>query len=498
MKGTMASGALLVLAGFGVWSSAALGQDGAAPAAGGALLPPSPCPLEPAEPEAADSTCDERAPPQTDEVPDVASLKTPEAPAFVALGLAPTEIQRPTTPRGVALSLGSALRNASAATAPRNYALEFSPYWLVSRPTLSFDELIAEPERALYRNLSVSFATSVETVDLAQPDGTGAERDIAKVAVGAQTTLWPGSPTRGALACKAYLQGYATSAALAQSALTKAFLDDWDTKHPKPALPSLEPGPSARDFDLTSEAGLAAFQDAIAAWNQRRDQFMAAQPSFAAFAAWKTERDAAVRAFVSDYEQAHPLSDARAEACLSDVNARAGFMASIAGAYTLASPDGDLAHLDDNGSRGGVGWLTLGYVFEDLSVRRDGTPLEGSLLAVLRYSDTDGDVADPTLDLRALDVGVRAALGLRRIGAALEGTLRRQQREPANAASEWDTLYRAALSLDYRLTGGMWLTGTFGKDFGATEDQTPILAKANFQWNFGLERGLQVDDRVIR
>jgi hypothetical protein len=484
-----------VVAGMTLLWGAASGEAWAQP---GAALPPGPCPASSASLDAVDESCDERPAPQTDEVPDVASLKTPESPAFAALGLSPTEIQRPTTPRGVALSVGSALRDAASATPPRNYALEFSPYWLLSHPTLSFDELIAEPGHAVYRNLSVSFATSVEAAELTQPDGSSDERDIVKVAIGAQTTLWPGTPTRGALQCKSYLQSYATRAALEQSTLTQAFLDEWDVKHPKPPLPALEPGPSASDFDLTSEAGIAAYQDAIAGWNQRRDQFMQSQPSFAAFAVWKTQRDAAARAFLSEYEAAHPLSDPGAEACLSDVNARAGFMAALAGSYALSSPDGDLQQLDQDGSQSGIGWLTLGYVFEDLSPRADGTPLEGSVLSVVRYSDTEGALGDPTQEVRALDIGLRLALALRRVGASLEGTVRRQRLESASAASPEQTLYRAALSVDYRLTGGMWLTGTFGKDFGATEGQTPILAKANLQWNFGLERGVQIDDRVIR
>ena len=68
----------------------------------------------------------------------LADLRTPTSPAFTLLGIAPTDIERPTTPRAFAVSLLSALRDGDGSLLPRDFALEVAPYWLVQRPTLSF------------------------------------------------------------------------------------------------------------------------------------------------------------------------------------------------------------------------------------------------------------------------------------------------------------------------------------------------------------------------
>ncbi|CAN5431478.1 hypothetical protein BH09BAC1_BH09BAC1_07960 [soil metagenome] len=64
-------------------------------------------------------------------------MKTPASPVFVLLGSEPTSITRPTTPRGLATSLLSNVGNGSFIP---DVSLDFAPFWLKSHPHLSFEE----------------------------------------------------------------------------------------------------------------------------------------------------------------------------------------------------------------------------------------------------------------------------------------------------------------------------------------------------------------------
>jgi hypothetical protein len=87
------------------------------------------------------------------------NLHTPTSPAFTLLGVSPTDIARPATPRALATELVSKTNRGS--IIPSNYALEFAPYWLVSHPTLSYKEY-TEPSstQSIAQSFSISFATS--------------------------------------------------------------------------------------------------------------------------------------------------------------------------------------------------------------------------------------------------------------------------------------------------------------------------------------------------
>src|SRR5262245_42359826 len=71
-----------------------------------------------------------------DQPPSFNSLRTPTSPAFTLLGIEPTSVERPNTPSSLAASLLN--QTAGFSTLPRDYALEFSPYWLVGHPRLTW------------------------------------------------------------------------------------------------------------------------------------------------------------------------------------------------------------------------------------------------------------------------------------------------------------------------------------------------------------------------
>lgn len=118
---------------------------------------------------------------------ELEKLRTPASPAFVLLGISPTDVERPTTPRGFAFSLVSAAVE-SDDWVPQNYAAEFAPYWLGSRRTLTFEDYYRPGLlQALRQTFSVSFATN-----------TVAENEDSLPAVGAGFRVAPfvGGPSR--------------------------------------------------------------------------------------------------------------------------------------------------------------------------------------------------------------------------------------------------------------------------------------------------------------
>lgn len=137
--------------------------------------------------------------------------------------------------------------------------------------------------------------------------------------------------------------------------------------------------------------------------------------------------------------------------------------------------------------------MTAGYVREGLFKRQ----VEGSLLAVFRFQAGRGAVDDRFQQTTSYDYGARLAFAYERMGVSAEATRRFRELRTRMTADSDQKLYRMALSVDYRLSGGVWFTATFGKDFGSP-DSTPLLALANVQWNFDLERGVRPDAKVTQ
>lgn len=113
-------------------------------------------------------------------------LKTPPSPAFVLLGVAPTVIERPSTPRSLALSLLSATRSGD--VLPRDYALDVAPYWLARHPDLTFDGYYHPGlGQTLLQNLSLSAAMS---------RSAGFGDSTTAIGIGVRTLLIQGRPSR--------------------------------------------------------------------------------------------------------------------------------------------------------------------------------------------------------------------------------------------------------------------------------------------------------------
>lgn len=89
-------------------------------------------------------------------------LRPPSAPAFALLGIEPQVVDRPKTPRALAVSVLTATNQLSAM--PQNYALEVAPYWLATHPTLTFSDGRATLGSTFLQTLSLSVATAKDTI----------------------------------------------------------------------------------------------------------------------------------------------------------------------------------------------------------------------------------------------------------------------------------------------------------------------------------------------
>lgn len=108
---------------------------------------------------------------------DIGELAAPSSPAFTILGVAPSEISRPATPRAFLISVADLIDKDGI---PSDFALDIAPYWWSSHPGLTFDDYRSRGgflESAL-PTLSVSIGTDRLEADLGTNVGVGARLNL--------------------------------------------------------------------------------------------------------------------------------------------------------------------------------------------------------------------------------------------------------------------------------------------------------------------------------
>ena len=110
-------------------------------------------------------------------------LSTPDVPAFTILGVSPTQIERPTTPKAFGLSLLSATTDGTSLV-PNKYAVVVSPYWM-QHAAVTLDKYVRPGvEQSLVQTLTVSFATARSSA--------AATANSTDIALGLSASLWAG------------------------------------------------------------------------------------------------------------------------------------------------------------------------------------------------------------------------------------------------------------------------------------------------------------------
>lgn len=120
-----------------------------------------------------------------DKIP-IDELRVPSSPAFTILGVSPTAVERPSTPRALALSLLSATERQGSGV-PKDIALEVAPFWWRSHPDLTFASYY-DSRKGLGKTIAQTLAVSLGTTDLEDQAGIPGTR----VAIGLRFALRQG------------------------------------------------------------------------------------------------------------------------------------------------------------------------------------------------------------------------------------------------------------------------------------------------------------------
>jgi hypothetical protein len=350
-------------------------------------------------------------------------LRTPLAPAFALLGVAPTSIERPQNSRALTLNLFSAFREGEGL--PRNYALDVTPFWLRSHPALTFDDYYHPTLlQSLARTFSVSVATtSTEAEDPALPG-------VTSLGFGLRTLLVPG---------RAHPSLQSAREDLMDVSVEQAALDDRIVKLEFEHEAAVTAGRT--DVASTLKADIAAAQRDT---QTRRDELAA------------EARAIALRMQALDKD-------------------RVGLMVSVAAAHVVDFPGERFQ--DAEAARWGL-WVTPAYRM--LACGSDaGTECQATLdvIAVARLlADRRGAADDSTWDVggRVLwqptkEFALSAEIVVR---GALEAT-----------GGESST--RSVGMLEYRVRDDLVLFGSFGKDFDGEPAGRTLVSLLGLNLGFG-------------
>jgi hypothetical protein len=305
---------------------------------------------------------------------------------------------------------------------PPGFALEGTPYWWKSNPTLTLEQYQAGDLGAIYRNLSFSLATTPagSGTNAVSPSTAGrastasaATAAVPKAAFGVRTTLWHGNPSLPQPKLQQCIDAIKPINEAANAAVVVA-------------VAQLGHAPPYTDAELSSILNAA---------NEAAD---------------------------AKKKELH--YDEKTCTNVALVSLRRDIVVDAAAALSLAFPD----DLIGNGKISGYsGWLTGGWLPSD----------NFSLLVLGRYF---ADGIEGPAEQRTLDVGAKLAYAWTRFGVALEGVYRNYL---TGSADGHGYALRATAIFDVMLAQDFWVTLTLGRDYAPIDD-SPLLALAGLKWNF--------------
>jgi len=372
----------------------------------------------------------------------LSDLKTPAAPAFQLLGIAPTDVERPTTPRAFAVSLLSALTQ-SDSVLPNGFSMDVAPYWLVPHNQLEFATYI---NPLLAQSLRQTFSISVAT-SKAQSPAVDATTGLLDIGIGVRA-----SPRAGRASGEVEKLRTAIFVSLAQASVVDALLAQIDTPMgtvPPAIATTIEqlrsgshPGLSNAQFTAILDRITGALREALGA----------------------SGSDAQVRTALLQLRTAGDASRKKAALQLQNANQkRLGFTLDVAAAMVTRTTDAQ--GTDTRVTREGV-WTTTGYTSDALS-----------LLGLLRYV---GNSEDPASKSHLFDAGIRVIGMLGDLTASFEAI----RRSDFSSVRVSDSASKAVITLEYKVSEDVTITSSFGKDFGDTrlghDGTTVSLLGVNF------------------
>ncbi len=354
-------------------------------------------------------------------VPESEFLRTPPTPAFTVLDIEPSAVERPATPSDAAVALVNTFRNDGV---PKNFAFESSPYWLVSRPHVTWRE---DAQRSVGQSLARTTSASAATAE------TGTElAPITSLAFGFRTLIFSGRLSAQTFNALENLEkrlaenGAVFLTLMRGQGLTALETELLDCTIPRP--PSPPPSESAR------------------------------QKCVADYEAKKRELTSIVLQSEAFKRASAPLTSGG-----NVVARREGFFLEVAGAVAWNFAD---AKWDAHEFRKAAIWVTPSYASRGWAA-----------LGVIRYEDTRVTGMD------ALDWGGRILYSTSNYAVSLEYV----ERSPINNATLTHS-HRLVGIGEYRVTSGTWIVASFGKDLQQTPTADTLVARLGLSFNFSKER----------
>lgn len=364
---------------------------------------------------------------QNADLPSVTSLRPSAPPAFVLLGASPTDIARPQSFRDLSAIIGNRLEQFT--TVPEDLAAEFTPYWLLSHPTLGWREDVSRDAfESIRRTLRLSIASAK----------TGDNNPVTSLAGGISVDLLSGEIPDTAQKILAAIE----KSAAAQGTLFNRFR----------AVPLAQ-------LDAALATRLAAIRMLPVS-----QQEAAVRQATAEHQAAREALDAAVRADPNYLEELTKLRDKFQDFAIT----RKGWFWNVqaSAAWTFAANKWDNSEF----AKWGI-WTTFSYDGPSLSKDVSFNPL-----LVIRY--LGGTSTDTLPDV--MDVGARIIASAAKYAASVEYVLR----SPVNNG---DSQHRLVGLFEYQLSGDSWLQASFGKGM-KQEGGMDLIARLGVTLSLAKER----------
>jgi hypothetical protein len=405
--------------------------------------------------------------------PRLESLLPKAAPAFVLLDLETTSVVQPTTPADFAASLGSL---ASVSRVPDDFAVELSPYWLLSDRGMSWRQ---DTTRNIAQSFVRTFALSAASVDR-----SSGEMTARGLALGVSFALRSGRVPASLIDTLRAIEAMLGDQASLLQRHRQNRLDEINNEH-EATLERLVAEVEADKESALAVARAGASPEAIPeiearinnAYSQRlRVSLQAAADLHGARIA---ALDAAIEsdpAYVAERDRLRAQARSYAQGATLR---REGLHVEIAGGWAWQFADG----LWREGSHDRVGvWGTISHEgLLSLSETNRLTPV-----GIIRYlsdeSVEDGDA------LGLLDIGGRLVLTGSRYTVSIEGVSR-----TAPQSDDFEHQYRIAGIVEYEARSNLWIRAGFGRNFESVSGGD-LIGRLGLTFSFTRDRYENTND----
>jgi hypothetical protein len=353
----------------------------------------------------------------------VDDLRTPAWPAFTLLGVTPTDIAQPSTPRALAVALLSVVQERRTGLLPSDFALEVAPYWLFDHPDLGFDEYT---QPGVLQSMAQSMTVSVAAGRAPTSFDESVSVEATDLAVGVRTTIVSGR-TGSSFDRVTSRMRVAHTRGHVLVALQEA-LDPPDVALPPEMRQALE-ALQQTDVDLSPNQYAALLREIERALADGLTSDSSAVRLRNVLDRLDGENTATIRRLSLEMQRIHMR--------------RVGLVLEVAGGAVVRASDG----LQTTVIRSGA-WMTSGVSGE-----------RATLIGLVRLlRDRPQNLA---VDRTLIDVGLKGTVSAGSLNIGTEGLVRTERSSVRRSRPTW----RLVATFDYRVSRDVSLSASFGKDY---------------------------------